>query len=163
MFKQMLAPFEPQRSAVVYHGKGPVGVVGEFKSSVRKNLKLPEYSAGFELFLTPLARLLEQTYVYTQLSRYPKSEQDITLRVENKVTYLSLEAVVKDVLFSQENTISSVKPVSIYQKNADDSHKQVTFRVAMSSYIKTLRTEEVTALLDAVAARAKEDFGAERI
>jgi phenylalanyl-tRNA synthetase beta chain len=163
MFKQMLAPFEPQRSAVVYHGKGPVGVVGEFKSSVRKNLKLPEYSAGFELFLTPLARLLEQTDVYTQLSRYPKSEQDITLRVENKVTYLSLEAVVKDVLFSQENTISSVKPVSIYQKNADDSHKQVTFRVAMSSYIKTLRTEEVTALLDAVAARAKEDFGAERI
>lgn len=164
MFDQTLAPYEPQRSALVYYGeKKLLGVIGEYKSSVRKNLKLPDYVAGFELFLTPLVSLLDQTDVYTQLSRYPKTEQDITLRVSNDVSYQDIESLFKDILYAQENSFVSISPVSIYQKDDDAAHKQVTFRIAISSYVKTLKAEEVNNLLNDLAARAKDKLGAQRI
>jgi phenylalanyl-tRNA synthetase beta chain len=163
MFEQMLAPYEPQRSAVIYSGKGPIGVVGEFKSSVKKNLKLPNYAAGFELFMTPLLKLLNQTDVYVQLSRFPRTEQDITLKVANDVSYQELETLIKDVLYTQENSFVSLSPTSIYQKEGDTDHKHVTFRIVISSYVKTLKTEEVNELLDDIASQAADKLQAIRI
>lgn len=164
MFEQMLAPFEPKRSALVFHGdKKLMGVVGEYKGSVRRSLKLPDYTAGFELFLTPLVPLLQETDVYTQLSRFPKTEQDITLKVSSAVSFQSLENSVKDVLYSLADTVSTISPVSIFQKKDDTDYKQVTFRITVNSYLKTLTTEEVNHLLEMVANKASEDYDASRV
>jgi phenylalanyl-tRNA synthetase beta chain len=164
MFEQMLAPFEPKRSALVFHGeKKLLGVVGEYKSGVKKILKLPDYTAGFELFLTPLVSLLDQTDVYTPLSRFPKTEQDITLKVSNKVSYQELKSLIQDILTSQENAVTSVIPISIFQKEGDESHQQITFRITVSSYVKTLKTEEVNTLLDSISSQAADKLQALRI
>ncbi len=163
MFEQMLAPFEPHRSALVFHGeKKLLGVVGEYKGSVRRNLKLPNYTAGFELFLTPLVSLLDQSDVYTQLSRFPSTEQDITLKVANNVPYQVLETLVKEILLGLDNSHVSITPISIFQKDKDVEHKQITFRVAISSYVKTLKTEEVNTLLDDLAAQVADKVQAQR-
>lgn len=162
IFEQMLAPFEPKRSAVIYRDGAPLGVVGEYKQSVSRALKLPAYCAGFEVFLNPLQKIIGTEEAYTQLSRFPSSTQDLTLRVTTDVAYQNIYKLVLDACM-RPNLLCSVTPVSIYQKSDDTSHQQVTFSLTVGSYEKTLKTEEVNALLEEITDRAHEAFGATRV
>lgn len=160
MFTQLLAPFEPARSAVVFDGKKLVGVVGEYKSSVRKSLKLPLYTAGFEAFLSVLSA--EQQDEYTPISRYPKVQQDISLRVPADLPYQALEQNLQEAVGSLDNTTATLTPLDIYKRAATDNTKQVSFRLTISAYDRTLTAEVVNELLD-TAAKAVEPLGAARI
>lgn len=160
LFAQLLAPFEPARAAVVYVGDKLAGAIGEYKSSVKKALKLPDYCAGFETFLSPL---LEQdaSSSYVPVSRFPKVEQDITLRVPSELSYAQLESFVTEHLYQLEDTHFTVTPLDIFQKEAE--HKNISFRVSVSSYERTLTAEEVNRLLDDIATKASETLQAERV
>lgn len=163
LFTQMTQPFEPKRSAVIFNGERLVGVVGEYKASVAKALKLPVFAAGFEIFGSALARPVEVGYV--QLSRFPSIEQDVSLKVSADLPYGELYAFVKEELakVQPQNISSALTVVDIYQRPDDAAHKQITLRLTIASYERTLKAEEVNALLDAVAAKAHEKFGAERV
>jgi len=163
LFQQMLAPFEPKRSAVVWHGDRLIGAVGEYKTSVCQSLKLPDFTAGFEIFGSALTSDMRQQYV--RLPRYPKVAQDMSLRVPASVRYGELYAYVKEQIDAArpEQTRATISPLDIYQRPDDSEHKQITLRLDLASYERTLRAEEVNTLLDTVAARAHERFGAERM
>lgn len=164
---QLVQPFEPNRAAVLRDFEGQVcGVVGEFKSSVTKSLKLPTFTAGFEidpLLFTQNNR--EKNKQYVALPRFPKVEQDICLKVPISVTYNDLFKFVWSEFSKVQplNSLPLLSPVDIYQKEDDPDHKQITFRFKIASYDKTMKDSEVAKLLDIVAQAAKEKFGAERI
>jgi phenylalanyl-tRNA synthetase beta chain len=163
--EQMCAPYEPGRSAILRDNAGLVwGVVGEFRPSVRKALKLPDCAAGFEI--DPLLFLqIQQKNDYVPLPRFPKVEQDICLKVSADKTY----AMVFDFVWSQvgaacpENTLPALGPVDIYQREDDPEHKQITLRLGLSSYERTLTDQEVAGILDKIADAAKTSLNAERI
>jgi phenylalanyl-tRNA synthetase beta chain len=158
---QSARPFDPSRSAVVYDKSNGqrLGIVGEYKASLRQSLKLPVHCAGFEL---STAKLLgsSKPRAYRQLSKYPSLTQDICLRVASSVTYAQLLSLVEQVLSNApENT--EVSPIDIYQ--SDNAHKQITFRVKVTSYERTLQDAYVSELLDAVEQQAKKELSAIRI
>jgi phenylalanyl-tRNA synthetase beta subunit len=158
------APFELSRSATVHIAgqKNRIGIVGELKSSVRRSLKLPAKTAAFEMWIGTLAKH-QTTSTYQPLSRFPKVEQDICLKVASDVSYQALYDFVEAeiVKANLQNTSFSLTPVDIYQK--EDSHKQITLRLTIASYEKTMTDAEVSGLLDTVAAAAKTSLNAERI
>ena len=163
--EQMTAPFESNRSAVLRDSQGLIwGVVGEFKASVRQALKLPAQTAGFEIDSLLLLRA-ESTSGYTPLPRFPKVTQDVTLRIAAELSYQELFDFLAGELdkAKPENSLAGLEPIDIYQKEADREHKNVTFRLSIASYERTLTDAEVNKLLDALAAAAKEKFGAERL
>ncbi|HWT40677.1 MAG TPA: phenylalanine--tRNA ligase subunit beta [Dongiaceae bacterium] len=148
------APFEPKRSAVVIDAKNDtaLGIVGEYKQSVRKAFKLPEYTAGFELDPRNILQSLQALGIqYRPLSRYPGTERDVCFQVGEGVTY---NHVVEPVLATLADTklISSVSPVDIYQPENSDT-KNITVRIALASYEKTMTNEEVTATIDDIIVR----------
>ncbi len=161
--KEMCTPFEPQRSAVVVKDGVAWGVVGEFRPGVRKALKLPAFAAGFELGMDILPA--NRRAAYKPLPRYPHVDQDICLKVASKVTYRDVLSTswnaLKGVL--PETTFATLSPVDIYQRDDDPDHKQVTLRLSVASYERTLTDEEVGKLLDHVAQKAADKLGAERI
>jgi phenylalanyl-tRNA synthetase beta chain len=163
VYEQMLQPYEPNRSAAVLRGKEVVGVVGEYRANVRRALKLPDFSAGFGVLLPALQQHAAARYV--ALPRFPKVEQDITLKVPADVSYQKLHDFIAAELAKVQppNTLPTLSPLDIYQKPDDTEHKQVTFRLTIASYEKTLRDADVTALLDTIAASAKDALGAVRI
>lgn len=163
LFQQMVAPFEPSRSALVYEGERLYGVIGEYKRTVYKNFKLPAFTAGFEVFLSSLHADARTDYV--SLPRFPSVTQDISLKVPASVAYQGLQELVKNTLANSEqpNITNSLMPLDIYQREDDSDHKQVTFRLRVASYEKTMTDAEVNAMLDSVAQAAKDVFGAERI
>lgn len=143
--------FEPKRSALVVDAKSgtELGVVGEYKKSVQKSFKLPEYTAGFEL--SPHAVHESAAVVgvtYKPLSRYPGTERDICFQVRTETSY---GAVVRTARAALDDValITSIEPLDIYQAEGGDV-KNVTIRIALASYDKTLTGEEVAEVISRV-------------
>lgn len=159
------AYYAPGRAAVVKVGDVVVARVGEYTASVRKAFKLPEFCAGFELGLKPLHDKQATHTAYVALPRFPRVEQDICLRVASDLSYQELFQFVENHLHQNrpDKTWHTLGPVDIYQREEDKTYKQVTLRLSLASYERTLTDQEVNGLLEQVAAAAKETFGAERV
>ena len=163
----VVRPFDMQRSAMV-RVKGTdiyLGIIGEFKASVRKQFKLPVDSAGFEIGLNELLGTAGRTNEYVQLPRFPKVNLDICLAVpaatEAQELYNFVQQSISEV--RPENTYDQLSFLDIYQRQDDTDHKQITFHYSIASYVKTMTDTEALKILDHVAEAAKKEFGAERV
>lgn len=162
----LAAPYDHKRSALVQAGTAVLGIVGEYKQSVSKALKLPSYVAGFTVDQKELlAAQSTITSRYQALPRFPKVEQDICLKVPADLHFSELDMLVRGTLEAQKPDHSrlTVSTLDIYKREDDAEHKQITFRVGLASFDKTMTDAEMTALLQAVADRAQEKYGAERV
>ncbi len=170
-----VAPYARQRSALVMYtldgapngSDTLIGVIGEYKPSVVKALKLPQATAGFELdtLLLQLAARQNVAGRYTQLPKYPSLSQDISLKVSREVTYQQVYDCIWQALQAAElaGMLPRLTPLDIYQRQDDAEHKQITLRLTVASYEKTLVDAEVARLLDTAAAAAADQFDAERL
>lgn len=158
---ELTAPFETRRSAVVHDKKtgNVLGVIGEYKKSVIRNFKLPDYTAGFEIKTQALHTAVANSEGnYTPLSRYPGSERDVCFQVANSVNYGQLAACVQGVL-GGVNLETSVSPIDIYQADASDT-KNITLRIKLTAHDRTLAGEEVTAIIEQVTEAASKELQA---
>ncbi|PIZ63877.1 phenylalanine--tRNA ligase subunit beta [Candidatus Saccharibacteria bacterium CG_4_10_14_0_2_um_filter_52_9] len=162
----VVQPYDLKRSALVsVKGGAFLGIIGEFKPSVARALKLPRYSAGFEVDTTELQSVLSAGSGYSPLSRFPSVKQDITLKIAAAKSYQELYEFVDKQLGTNapDDSLIRLDPGAIYQKADDTEHKQVTFRVTITGTNRTLTDKEVNNVLEAIAAAAKTELHAERI
>lgn len=151
--------FEPKRTAKVFLGETWVGIVGEMRASVLRNLKLPAHTAAFEISFDELVKLLSPGSVnYQPLSRYPSVERDITFQVSADLEYAKLENLISETLESVGLRFELV-PVSIYQ-DSDKSTKNISFRLSFASMAKTLTGDEIAAIIDKIAREAADKLNA---
>ncbi len=160
--RQLTAPYEPKRSALIVRDGAIWGVVGEFKLSVQRALKLPRYAAGFEMHLDVLTA---SSPVYSPLSRFPEVRQDLTLRVASDQPFDTLHSTVSEALGvnAPEDTFVKLDPVSIYQAGDDQAHKNITFRVTVAGLNRTLTDKEVGVSVSAIVEAATQQLGAEQV
>jgi phenylalanyl-tRNA synthetase beta chain len=165
--KPVADPYDYKRSAFVSTSNGDfLGMVGELKASVLKALKLPAQTAVFTIGPDQLSdAIAKAANPYKALPKFPKVQQDICLKVAYDLGYQELHDFVADEVerSKPENSLVSLAPVDIYQRDDDQTHKQITFRLTVASYEKTLTDQEVSKLLDAVAEAAASKYSAERI
>ena len=155
------AMFEHRRSAMVSdRASGAfVGIVGEYKSSVAKNFKLPEYTAGFEIGTEALfGAVQKKANSYMPLSRYPSTERDICFQVKDDITYAQIVDATQNIL-SESELESSVSPVDIYAPN-EGATKNITIRIRLTSHNKTLAGDEVAGIIDSVILATTQATGA---
>ena len=112
-------PFEPKRSAEVWVGDRYLGVVGEFKTVVKRNFKLADYLAGFELDLLAILELESPKLVAKDFEI--KDKQDLT--ITSTKTYAEVLAEVKEKYPEAE-----ISPVGIYQPEGKEE-KNITFHL----------------------------------
>jgi phenylalanyl-tRNA synthetase beta chain len=162
----VVQPYDRNRAALVSIKGGVfLGVIGEFKPSVSRGLKLPKHTAGFEIDTTSLSKVLSAGSSYHPLERFPSVKQDITLRVESKIPHEQLFDLVDHELGANgpKNSLINLQGIDIYEKEADKQHRQTTFRITITGEDRTLTDKEVNSVLDAIAAGAKKEIGAERV
>ncbi len=146
-------PFEYRRSAEIVDKTTDktIGIIGEYKNSVAKGFKLPEYVAGFEINTRALFEAAKSSG-YRPLSRYPATERDICFQVNENVPYASVAGAVEMAL-ADVNLESNVTPVDIYQ--ADKSlTKNITVRIKLIAHDHTLTGEEVSEVIKSITASA---------
>lgn len=112
-------PFEPKRSAEILVNGEYLGVIGEFKNSVRHEFKLAPYLAGFEIDLDVL--MAKKTHEKKLDFRKLKHE-DIT--IETDKTYAEVLEEIK-----AKYPEAKITPGVIYQAEGQTT-KKMTFHLA---------------------------------
>jgi phenylalanyl-tRNA synthetase beta chain len=152
-------PFEPKRSARVWnHDKTVrVGVIGEYKRSVVKNFKLPDYSAGFEISPRAILQLVSATTSdYTADSRYPAIERDVCFQVSSDTSYAQL--LTAATVDAEESLDISLQPIDLYQPEQGNT-KNITLRFKLEAKDRTLVGSEASAYIDRVITAVHEKIG----
>ena len=160
------APFDGQRSAWIVAKNGDkLGIVGELSQTVRRNFKLPDYTAAFSLDVEKLqANLAEnREHNYRPLSRYPSTTRDISLKMKTTVDYASVYACAREVAKKHRELQISITPIAIYQPKDDDSTKTVTLSVKFTSAERTLADKDAAPIIEEIAAMAAEEFDAAQV
>jgi phenylalanyl-tRNA synthetase beta chain len=146
------APFEHRRSALVTDKKTDtfLGIVGEYKKSVARSFKLPEYAAGFEIGSIPVLEAVQKlTSGYRPVSRYPGTERDICFQVSEEIAYQQVIDAVESALKNVQLE-TTVSPVDIY-KSEGATTKNITIRLSLTPHEKTLTGDEVGLIINDVA------------
>ena len=162
----MTAPFDGQRSAWIVAKNGEkLGIVGELSQAVRRNFKLPDYTAAFSLDIEKLQACLTESreHNYRPLSRFPSISQDISLRSSVEISHDELLRAVRQCLDEPENLHCQIQTLGIYQPKDDAAIKTTTFRLTFTSYQQTLTDAEVKPIMDNIATAALTKLDAERV
>lgn len=164
---EITKPYDWQRSALVTDRAtgNYIGIIGEFKASVRKALKLPVHTAGFEVMLQPLLESSRTLYTYSPLSRFPGITQDISFKADKSQSYGQLAEMLEKAvanLSAEQSFRTNLSPVDIYHKDKSPQ-KHITFRLALTHPDRTLTTTEVNAFIDAVVQTVESQVDVKRI
>ena len=125
-------------------------------------LKLPEFSAGFEIDLEVLSSTKGSGQVYTPLPRFPGTEHDVTFETPMNVSFEQvLDDFEKNIVGPE--LITSVKPVDIYQKYPDSKTRNITLRLKISNTQKTMSSEEINKIVDKAVTSSEKKLGLKRI
>lgn len=156
----LFAPFEFKRSAAVFDSEDNlIGVVGEYKKSVVRGFKLPDYISGFEIDLTALFNTLSNVKNnYQPISRYQSVERDICFQVASDVEYYKIVKPLIDA-FESIDLEMDLTPVDIYQPK-DSVLKNVTVRIKMVSHDHTLNNAEVSDVINGLIKSVTDNVGA---
>ena len=111
-------PFEKKRAAEIMADGEYIGVVGEFKNSVRNEFKLAPYLAGFEMSLD---KLLEKSGAKKKIEFDNKKHEDLTVTTDK--TYAE---ALKEV--QKKYPEATIKPGVIYQAEGQKT-RNITFHI----------------------------------
>ena len=115
----MNLPFENKRAAEIWASGKCIGVVGEFKNSVRRNFKLNEYLAGFEMDLDLILELRAGKRIATDFEAREKLDETVT----TKESYAKTLAKMRE-----KYPAAKITPVGIYRPEGAET-KNITFHI----------------------------------
>ncbi len=154
--------FTPKRRAKIMLGSSNIGVIGEFTDRARTGLKLPKFSAGFELDLALLLGASSNIQKYQRLSKFPGTEHDVTFETPPNITFGQVLGEFKKNI-QAKNLQTVVKPVDAYQKHQDSKIRNLTLRLGLVSTEKTMSADEINQIVDGAVSETEKKLKLKRI
>lgn len=152
----LVAPYNPALSALVSVGDQPLGILGLLKEN---------HLAAAELKTDVLrATDWQQTgSSYQPLSRYPFSQQDLTLQVDLKVGYGDLNRSLHETLvtYREEGWQITCQPLSIFQP--DSAVKNISFRLTFYHLSQTPDKTKVAQIVKALVKMVDQRYGGKHV
>lgn len=150
-------PFEPKRSADVLVVGEKVGVVGEYTLAVRKNFKLPDFAAGFEIDLPKLFSLVgtHKNARKISLSKFPGVKRAICFESLVDLAYADVAVVLANAAAKISLQIDFL-PSDIFV--TPDGKKRTTFEIHLTDANKTLTSDEANDAIDAIVKSVQDEI-----
>jgi phenylalanyl-tRNA synthetase beta chain len=147
---QLYGGFEPKRSAylgITMNGDFvKLGVLGEFKKSVQKLMKLPEATAGFEINLEKLCEIWgDKKLQMRKLSKFQSVERDLSLKFEQEISFGEVEKAFESAKNLAENIEIEISPIDIYEA---ENSKTISLRFKIIPFEKTLTGDEIREIVE---------------
>ena len=142
--------FEPKRSAylvITINGEFvKLGVLGEFKKSVQKSMKLPEATAGFEINLEKLCEIWgDKKLQMRKLSKFQSVERDLSLKFEREISFGEVKKAFERAKNLAENIEIEISPIDIYEV---ENSKTISLRFKIIPFEKTLTGDEIREIVE---------------
>lgn len=155
------SPFDWQRSAYITERTSGVflGIIGEYRQAVIKNLKLPQSTAGCELGTEDILKATQATEAdYKPMSKYPGTSQDITIQVNKDLEFSKVQKTIEVALATSEIEWS-LTPVVVYQPE-NGKTKNITFRIQLINHQKTITRTFANEVIDKIGTTLSKKIGA---
>ena len=137
----------------------PLGVMGQVSEKVRDHYGLTTAPTGAMLRFDLLAELGQTVRVFQPLPRFPAICRDLSIVVDESVTW---EAVAQAVTGAAGELLAGLDYVGAYRgKQVGGGQKSMTMRATYRHPDRTLRHEEVDALIQAVVAELENKHNAQ--
>jgi phenylalanyl-tRNA synthetase beta chain len=152
-------PFHPGRSARVFLGDEPVGVLGELHPRTARSLEIDGRVAVAEIALDPLRSAAARTFRLVEVPRFPPVRRDLAFVVPEAVPAGALQAVVDaagGALLDRSTLFDVFRGGAI-----PEGSKSLAFALEFRAPDRTLTDEEVEPAVTAIVDRARAEFGAE--
>lgn len=146
------------RYASIFINGEIVGYVSEFNPDILLKNKIKQKVAIFEINFEKIFGLFKNEIIYKPISKFQKSEIDLSIVVDKKVIWKDLRNAIVKV----SNTIESVKLFDIYTGDKiDENKKSLAFRMIFSNSTRNLNQDEIDSLWKEVYDKLNKEFGAE--
>ncbi|MCY3804443.1 MAG: phenylalanine--tRNA ligase subunit beta [Candidatus Saccharibacteria bacterium] len=123
-------------------------------------------AVGFEVDLKVLLEGYQKSQkVYTPISRFPKSTQDLTLQVETAITYRQLSQVINQVLnqYCQKGWKINLRFLDIFQSETTTNVKNISFRIEVNHSSKTPLKGEVSSIIKDIVLACQKTLKARQV
>lgn len=147
------------RSALVSCGDTKVGVVGEVLPSILERFGFDENRVGmFEIDLGALLESMHETTAgYQETNRFPESEHDVAIIVDDSVASSEMQSVIEANILVKYST-----PIDVYVGGTVPvGKKSITYRVVFQSPEGTLTADQVNSAREDILGRLRNELGAE--
>jgi phenylalanyl-tRNA synthetase beta chain len=154
--------FDAKASAAIWIDGKEAGKLGMIAAGVLGHYGLERPVAAATLDFDALAPLAGITRTYQPLPRFPAVKRDLSLIVDEPVTWRELESLIAGAVAVGRAYLVDFQYVTTYRgKPIPPGKKSVTVTLTYRSSEGTLRSEQVDEQVAQVVAAAKEKLGAE--
>ncbi len=151
-------PYHPGRCARISIGEEELGIMGEIHPSVAKNFEIEEKVYICELMFEKFLKLSENEKHYSPLPKFPSTERDIALVVDEDILVGDLEEAIKSC---GGEILESVKMFDIYRgPQVGFGKKSIAFNLVYRAPEKTLTDDDVAKVHDVVLEALRNDYKA---
>ncbi|MCH8288467.1 MAG: phenylalanine--tRNA ligase subunit beta [Candidatus Marinimicrobia bacterium] len=156
---QTPAPKRYFESAFAIFGDGvEIGVMGEISGNLIKKFDLDEKVYYFEADVNPLYVQLEKEVSFSEPSKYPTIERDISFIVDQKIKSEQLTEIVRD---NGGELLSDLNISSVYRgEPLASDERSITYHLRFSSTKSTLVEYEIDTICMKIVTEANKKSGA---
>ncbi|NLM96173.1 MAG: phenylalanine--tRNA ligase subunit beta [Halanaerobiaceae bacterium] len=158
-FRPVSLPYlHPGRSAEIRIGKDSIGFLGELYPDIIKELDLKAKTAVFQLDFEMLLEKARLFRTYEELPRYPASERDLAILVSGDIHAYE---ILKEIRVKGGDLLKEATLFDLYQGDQIPAGKKsLAFKLLFQALDRTLRDEEVNALMEKIIKSLEEKFAA---
>lgn len=150
--------YHPGRTARMVLGGKEIGVIGEIHPLVLERLDIKKRVWAFEIDVPKLYEMRRGKVQFQEFSRYPASERDLALVVDEGVTAASLMATIKE---AGGELLQKVELFDVYwSPQIGEGKKSLAFSLTFQSHQGTLQDAEVNAMVEKIVEMTAARHGA---
>lgn len=141
---------------ILVQGK-TIGYLGELHPVVAANYELPQKAVVFELDMKAIVDMADKEIVYEAISKFPAIQIDLAFVADKGVAAGDLEKAIAAV---GGEFLKQIELFDIYEGDRIDADKKsLAYNLVFRAKERTLKAEEVTAVVETIKSELNEKFG----
>lgn len=146
------------RCANVYANGEYIGTMGEIHPLVMDNYELKKRTITGEFNFNKIVELSNDDVKYKPLPKYPSSSRDLAILLDEAVMMSEVKKIAEE---KSNELLESFEVFDIYTGDQiDEGKKSIAFKLVFRSYEKTLKDEEVNAIVKEIVDALSSELGA---
>lgn len=153
-----IEPFlHPGRGCDILVDGKTIGYLGELHPVVAANYELPQKAVVFELDMKAVVEMADKEIVYEAISKFPAIQIDLAFVADKSVAAGDLENAIAAV---GGEYLKRIELFDIYEGDRIDADKKsLAYNLVFRAKERTLKAEEVTAVVETIKSDLNEKFG----
>ncbi|MBC2714200.1 MAG: phenylalanine--tRNA ligase subunit beta [Desulfobacteraceae bacterium] len=136
----------------------PFGLIGEIDATVLNNFNIKQPAFIFELNINTFISNLPETKMFVPIPKFPFTDRDITLIVDNHV---QAGDIIEKVKFFEEKLMEDICVLDVYSgKPIPAGKKSISLRIIYRSFTETLSDQHVNLVHQQLTDRIIQKFNA---